>query len=98
MNWEELREEILKRDRYTCQGCGKRSKNRKELQIHHIVSTYAGGEDIPSNLITLCTSCHLKITWRGFRIRNLTKNFDRTKGEGLELLNGNKAQEWSWLR
>src|SRR6266498_5143220 len=47
------REEILKRDNNTCQNCGKK-KQRRFLEVHHIIPRSKGGKDDPTNLITLC--------------------------------------------
>lgn len=46
---------ILHRDGYQCQKC----KTKKgKLHVHHIVFRSDCGTDAPSNLITLCESCH----------------------------------------
>lgn len=44
----------LKRDRFTCQMCGQRA-----TVTHHIVPLPEGTHD-PSNLLSLCRSCHEK--------------------------------------
>lgn len=49
---------ILHRDNYKCQCCGK--KNTR-LEVHHILYVCHGGTDREDNLITLCESCHKKI-------------------------------------
>lgn len=58
---DQLREEIRERDKYTCQFCGRTSKqNLKDfgcrLHVHHI--DYDKGKNSKTNLITLCKSCH----------------------------------------
>lgn len=53
-NYEELRQEILRRDRWRCQSCG----GRRNLQIHHIEARSHLGDDCEENLITLCANCH----------------------------------------
>lgn len=50
-----VREYVLWRDNYQCQG--KRSCKNKILEVHHIESRKTGG-DAPNNLITLCSQCH----------------------------------------
>jgi hypothetical protein len=60
------REEILKRDNNTCQRCGKK-KQRRFLEVHHIIPRSKGGTDDPTNLITLCHHCHDRETWYGHR-------------------------------
>ncbi len=50
-----VREYILWRDGYKCQG--KKGCKNKILNVHHIESRKTGGNS-PSNLITLCEGCH----------------------------------------
>lgn len=54
-----VRQYILHRDGYKCIYCGAKSteKNGVKLHIHHLESRKIGG-NAPSNLITLCESCH----------------------------------------
>lgn len=58
-----VREYVLFRDKHTCQRC-KGKKKDKILNVHHIESRQTGG-DSPSNLITLCKSCHTEIHKKG---------------------------------
>lgn len=51
-----VREYVLARDGHKCQHCKGKSKD-PILNIHHIESRKIGG-DSPSNLITLCETCH----------------------------------------
>lgn len=51
-----VREYILARDGHKCQYCKGKSKD-PVLNVHHIESRKIGG-DSPSNLITLCETCH----------------------------------------
>ena len=51
-----VREYVLFRDGHICQHCKGKSRDRI-LNIHHIESRKTGG-DAPSNLITLCETCH----------------------------------------
>lgn len=53
-----VREYVLFRDDHICQNCKGKSKD-KILNVHHIESRKVGG-DSPSNLITLCETCHKK--------------------------------------
>lgn len=53
-----VREYVLTRDNHKCQHCKGKSKD-KILNVHHIESRKTGG-DSPSNLITLCETCHNK--------------------------------------
>lgn len=54
-----VRQYVLKRDNYTCQCCGAHTTAKKavKLHVHHLESRKVGG-NAPSNLITLCTTCH----------------------------------------
>lgn len=54
-----VRQYVLKRDHYTCQCCGAHTTTKKtvKLHVHHLESRKVGG-NAPSNLITLCTTCH----------------------------------------
>jgi 5-methylcytosine-specific restriction endonuclease McrA len=49
-----LRKEILERDNWRCQVCGR----FKNLDIHHLRRRSALGEDLETNQITLCRECH----------------------------------------
>jgi len=55
-----VREYVLHRDNHTCQACKGKSKD-PILQTHHIVSRQIGG-DAPDNLLTLCETCHDKVS------------------------------------
>jgi 5-methylcytosine-specific restriction protein A len=52
--WRSLRDQILARDRHTCQRCGAPAEH-----VDHIMPVAAGGTDHPSNLQALCQSCNL---------------------------------------
>jgi hypothetical protein len=49
--------EILKRDGFKCQYCGKGSPD-VELEVDHILPVKSGGTDDPDNLMTACTECN----------------------------------------
>ena len=51
------REYVLFRDNHTCQHCKGKSKD-PILNVHHIIGRKDGGSNAPSNLITLCETCH----------------------------------------
>ena len=53
-----LREQIMRRDNYTCQFCGKYMPDEVGLQIDHIVPVAKGGKSVPSNLRVLCNKCN----------------------------------------
>lgn len=56
----ELREEIARRDNYTCQICGKYMPDGVGLHIDHIIPIKKGGKSVPSNLQVLCSKCNGK--------------------------------------
>jgi 5-methylcytosine-specific restriction endonuclease McrA len=55
--YEQLRQEVLSRDRWRCQVCG----SLAGVEVHHITPKGRHGDDTEENLITLCTDCHKKI-------------------------------------
>jgi thymidylate synthase ThyX/transposase-like protein len=59
----ELRREILERDRYRCRLCGSSSK---QLDMHHIVPVWVRPDLVLDldNIATVCRSCHLEISGR----------------------------------
>lgn len=72
--WGEiLREKIRKRDNYKCQICGCPQKEcLAKLSVHHI--DYNKENIVYSNLISLCTSCHMKTNfnrkfWKMYSIK-----------------------------
>ena len=52
-----VREEVLYRDRYTCQYCGHKPP-LEYLQIDHFVPVAKGGTDAPDNLRASCMHCN----------------------------------------
>ncbi len=52
-----VRSEILHRDNYTCQYCG-RKPPQVVLEVDHRVPVSAGGADVASNLVTACVDCN----------------------------------------
>src|SRR5208337_4931765 len=52
------RKAIVTRDRFTCQGCHRRTRG----QVHHILPRRQGGPDMPANLVTLCDRCHMLVS------------------------------------
>jgi len=53
-----LRFEILERDSFACVVCGTKAGQGRRLQVHHRKPVADGGDNDPSNLETLCDSCH----------------------------------------
>ena len=70
-DWTERKMFVQKRDRYTCQICGKTSVLDRQvrietqnhassvgLQVHHKMPLSRGGDNSLDNLVSLCFSCH----------------------------------------
>jgi hypothetical protein len=52
-----LREAVLKRDDYTCQGCGAPGRRKRSITVHH----RQPGVSLLSLMISLCPKCHAKV-------------------------------------
>lgn len=62
-DWNVIREEVFKRDNYTCQDCGTKAKHIEDLECDHIIPISLGGAEFDKdNLQTLCSECHKKKT------------------------------------
>jgi ATP-dependent DNA helicase RecQ len=61
LSYENLRQEILRRDGWRCQSCGTMS----HLEVHHREFRSHSGTDSEENLITLCTACHAAVHCHG---------------------------------
>lgn len=48
------RQNVFKRDKYSCQYCGK----NKDLTLDHVVPRAKGGKSIWTNLVTACKRCN----------------------------------------
>lgn len=63
--WDSISLEIRERDGFKCRRCGITGEELKtydsHLAAHHIVPRKEGGSNWPSNLITLCVSCHREV-------------------------------------
>ncbi len=55
--YDGLRIQVLRRDNWRCQSCGKMSN----LEVHHNEFRSRSGDDSPQNLITLCSKCHAAV-------------------------------------
>jgi len=66
--FENMKAYIRHRDGYTCQHCKGKTKD-KRLEIHHIIFRSNGGTNQPSNLITLCATCHAKVHTRTAKLK-----------------------------
>ncbi len=57
VSYENLRQQILRRDDWRCQSCGTMSN----LEVHHRKFRSHLGADSEENLVTLCTACHAAV-------------------------------------
>lgn len=57
---------IKARDLYTCQDCGRVTR---ELEVDHTVPLWQGGADVDANLGSLCIDCHAAKTAREAAMR-----------------------------
>ena len=57
VEYEKLRQEVLRRDSWRCQSCGAMSN----LEVHHNEFRSHSGDDSEQNLITLCNLCHGRV-------------------------------------
>ena len=49
------REEVFRRDNYTCQYCG---NSNRQLTIDHVVPRHMGGQKSWANVVTACARCN----------------------------------------
>ena len=56
---ENIRKATIIRDNNTCQMC---KKTNTMMEVHHIIPKRLNGSNSINNLITLCKSCHKKVT------------------------------------
>ncbi|MGA7764586.1 MAG: HNH endonuclease [Candidatus Sulfotelmatobacter sp.] len=56
-SYQNLKQQVLRRDGWRCQSCGTMSN----LEVHHKQFRSHTGDDSEQNLITLCTQCHTGI-------------------------------------
>lgn len=73
-NWQVIRQKIIKRDDFKCIQCGLTreqhyEKYGRDLSVNHIkpFHQFGGKNELankPSNLETLCDSCHTKTDWQ----------------------------------
>lgn len=53
-SYENLRQQVLRRDGWRCQLCGTMSN----LEVHHQEFRSRSGDDSEENLLTVCAGCH----------------------------------------
>ena len=80
-NWKKIRKEVLKRDNYQCQMCG---KFEGRLEIHHKIPFMISKDNSPDNLITLCATCHRFVENQYFKKIKQKLNIGLTMAEELK--------------
>ena len=63
------RQEILRRDNFTCQYCGKKTKS---LTLDHVYPKHLGGLYTWSNLVAACPACNHRKGGRTLKEANMT--------------------------
>lgn len=52
--------EVLKRDGFTCQYCGRSpGEDGVKLHVDHVIAVAEGGTDAPVNLVAACAECNI---------------------------------------
>ena len=77
---EPYRPQILFRDNYTCQKCGKQNTR---FEVHHVIPKDYFGTDHPTNLILLCYECHCLETWYGHHHKAATNAIQELGSYGM---------------
>lgn len=80
IDWQILRDSVLKRDNNKCQMC---ECTTKPLGIHHIKPRSEGGIDAMFNLIALCDSCHDIAEINQIPTANLIRNWPIEKEKAV---------------
>jgi 5-methylcytosine-specific restriction endonuclease McrA len=92
------RKNILMRDRYTCQYCGK-TMNSGELTLDHVIPRSRSGETTWENLVACCHACNNKKGNRtpeetGMRLARPPKPFSLHTSRHLMRLLGKSDDQW----
>lgn len=60
--WKEKARQRLEIDKYKCQGCGCEGTQTNPLNVHHFgYREKLGNENVYTDLVSLCRSCHILI-------------------------------------
>ena len=63
------RREVFLRDSYTCQYCGKQTR---ELTIDHVIPRRLGGEHVWKNVVSACKACNQRKAGRSPKVAGMT--------------------------
>ncbi len=76
--WRRKRQQIFKRDNYTCQVCKRigipEQGKDNSLELDHIINIASGGDESDNNLQTICHTCHKIKTQKESRLNGLKTN------------------------
>ncbi|MCM3764859.1 RNA-guided endonuclease IscB [Neobacillus niacini] len=75
---ENIRKAVVLRDRNTCQECG---LINTRMEVHHIIPRRLNGSDSIHNLITLCSTCHGRIS--GDELAHSKRFHEKIKGRNI---------------
>jgi hypothetical protein len=75
---ENIRKAVIMRDHNTCQDCG---ITNTRMEVHHIIPRRLNGSGSIHNLLTLCSSCHGKVT--GDELTHSKRYFEKTNGKHI---------------
>jgi len=75
---ENIRKAVIMRDHNTCQDCG---VTNTRMEVHHIIPRRLNGSNSIQNLLTLCTSCHGKVS--GDELAHSKRYFEKTHGKHI---------------
>ena len=75
-NWDEISGSVRKRDGYKCCICGGEGVL---LHVHHVRPRSEAGSDDPSNLVSVCVTCHAKAHagWLGESKVDVSRSFEK---------------------
>ncbi len=76
-SYRRLHLQVLERDNWRCQHCGR----MRNLEVHHQTKRSQLGPDSPDNLITLCSACHQRIHHISTEKERNSMLRDKTQGE-----------------
>lgn len=80
---KEFREEAIRFHGNRCLNCG----DDKRIEWHHIVPLEIGGNDIPSNTVPLCRSCHKAVTHHQLILSTVGRKY-KSGGRKIETPDG----------
>ncbi|SDN61596.1 RNA-guided endonuclease IscB [Bacillus sp. OK048] len=75
---ENIRKAVVLRDHNTCQDCGLANAR---MEVHHITPRRLNGSDSIHNLITLCSTCHQKVT--GDELNHCERFYQKVNGRRI---------------